>query len=225
MATKKATSSGNESKTRKLRVKQEVLESLENSNIKIIDNQEKHPKHFLALLIIVTAIISSLITFGVANQLSPQLADRTTLVAQTSGGVCLSEKELRNLVTENNIVAYWTGPVKDATYSINSTTAGQVFVRYIPKGMECGSTEAKYRVIATYSETDAFNSTQQAGSQPEGVTLANPDGSVVYFSKNAPNNVYLAYPGINYQIEIYDPDAKTAVTLATTSNQVQLIKG
>jgi len=91
--------------------------------------------------------------------------------------------------------------------------------------MDCGSTEAKFRVIATYSETDAYNSTLQAGNQAEGVSLSNPDGSVVYFSKNAPNNVYVAYPNLDYQIEIYDPDAKTAVTLATTSNQVQLIKG
>ena len=103
--------------------------------------------------------------------------------------------------------------------------SGQVFIRYIPKGKECGSTSPDFRVIATYAEVDAFNSTQQAGNQAEGVSLANPDGSVVYFNKNAPSNVYLAYPGIDYQIEIYDPDPKTAVTLATTSNQVQLIKG
>ena len=87
------------------------------------------------------------------------------------------------------------------------------------------STEAKFRVIATYAEADAFKTTQEAGNQAEGVSLANPDGSVVYFNKNAPNNVYVAYPGVDYQIEIYDPDAKTAVTLATTSNQIQLIKG
>lgn len=91
--------------------------------------------------------------------------------------------------------------------------------------MECGDTEPKFRVIATYNEANAYESTQQAGNQAEGVSLANTDGSIVYFSKNAPNNVYLAYPSIDYQIEIYDPDAKTAVTLATTSNQVQLIKG
>ena len=212
-------------KTRQLRVKQDSKQTFESTVIQNISSQEKHTKQFFVALVVATAVISSLITFGVTNQVSPQLSERTTLGAQTSGGVCLSEKELRTLISENGIVAYWTGPVQGATYSINTVTPGQVFVRYILEGMECGSTESKFRVIATYAEVDAFNSTQQAGNQAEGVSLANPDGSVVYFNKNAPSNVYLAYPGIDYQIEIYDPDPKTAVTLATTSNQVQLIRG
>lgn len=211
--------------TRQLRVKDATPESIMDQTFQVKINPEKHTPWFFVILISSAALISSLITFGIANQMSPGLAERTTLAAQTSGGVCLSEKELRSIVAENKIVAYWTGPVKDATYSINTSTAGQVFVRYILKGMDCGSTEPKFRVIATYSEADAYNSTLQAGNQAEGVSLSNPDGSVVYFSKNAPNNVYVAYPNLDYQIEIYDPDAKTAVTLATTNNQVQLIKG
>ena len=213
------------STTRKLRVKDGASGTSNDQSFPLTTEPEKHNKQFFLILIVATALISSLFTFGLANQLSPGLAERTTLAVQTSDGVCLSEKELRTLITENKIIAYWTGPMKDATYSINATTPGQVFIRYIPKGMDCGSTEAKFRVIATYAETDAYNSTLQAGNQAEGVSLSNPDGSVVYFSKNAPNNVYVAYPNLDYQIEIYDPDAKTAVTLATTSNQVQLIKG
>ena len=226
MANKKTEVNTTKAKTtRKLRVKEPTPESIMDQAFQVKIDPERHSPRFFVVLIASTALISSLFTFGIANQMSPGLAERTTLAAQTSGGVCLSEKELRSIVAENKVVAYWTGPVKDATYSINTSTAGQVFVRYILKGMDCGSTEPKFRVIATYSQTDAYNSTLQAGNQAEGVSLSNPDGSVVYFSKNAPNNVYVAYPNLDYQIEIYDPDAKTAVTLATTNNQIQLIKG
>jgi hypothetical protein len=211
--------------TTKLRASELFLPEIESSTFQILTTEEKHSRQFFAILIAATALVSSLITFGIANQFSPQLADRTTLSAQTSGGVCLTEGELKEIIRENKIQAYWTGPLKDATYSINSTTAGQVFIRYIPKGEECGSTAASFRVIATYAETDAFSATQQAGNQAEGVSLANTDGSVVFFNKNSPSNVYVAYPGIDFQIEIYDPNPKTAVTLATTSNQIQLIKG
>jgi hypothetical protein len=209
---------------KQLRPSEPSLPEIESSTMQILTSHEKYSRQFFITLIATTALISSLITFGIANQFSPQLADRTTLSAQTSGGVCLTEGELKNVISENKIQAYWTGPLKDATYSINSATAGQVFIRYIPKGEECGSTAASFRVIATYAEADAFSATQQAGNQAEGVSLANTDGSVVYFNKNAPSNVYVAYPGIDYQIEIYDPNPKTAVTLATTSNQIQLIK-
>jgi hypothetical protein len=34
----------------------------------------------------------------------------------------------------------------------------------------------------------------------------------------------VAYPGIAYQIEVYDPDPKEAVSLATTQGLLEMIK-
>ena len=188
-------------------------------------DREKHTPRFFLLLIASVAIISSLISIGIAQQFRPTLENRTTLAAKLSGGVCLSEKELRNVVAQRKLTAYWAGPLSDAMYSINASQNGQVFVRYVKKGQNCDSENADFRVIATYSQAGAFESTKAAGSQANGVSLANADGSIVYFSKNTPTNVYLAYPGIDFQIEIYDPNPKDAVTIATTANSIQLIKG
>lgn len=187
--------------------------------------KEKHGKYFFPLTVAVTAILTALIVLGLTQQISPTLSDRTTLAAQTSGGVCLTESELKSIIKENNIQVYWTGPMKDATYSLNSSTAGQVFLRYIPEGEACDDVRPNFRVIATYEEVDAFATTESAGTTADGVSLLNTDGSIVYFNKNVPTNIYVAYPGINYQIEIYDPDPKEAVSLATTQGTLQLIKG
>lgn len=189
------------------------------------EEKEKHGKYFFPITVLVTAVLTALLVLGLTQQISPTLSDRTTLAAQTSGGVCLTESELKSIISENNIQAYWTGPLKDATYSLNSSTAGQVFIRYVPKGEECDDVRPNFRVIATYEEVDAFATTESAGTTADGVSLLNTDGSIVYFNKNVPTNVYVAYPGINYQIEIYDPDPKEAVSLATTQGKLQLIKG
>ena len=189
------------------------------------EGKEKHGKFFFPITVIVTAVLTALLVLGLTQQISPTLSDRTTLAAQTSGGVCLTESELKSIISENNIQAYWTGPLKDATYSLNSSTAGQVFIRYIPKGQECDDVRPNFRVIATYEEVDAFTTTESAGTTSDGVSLLNADGSIVYFNKNIPTNIYVAYPGIDYQIEIYDPDPKEAVSLATTQGTLQLIKG
>ena len=164
-------------------------------------------------------------SFGIAQQIKPTVGNLTTLAAKTSGGVCLSEKELRDLVSKQKITAYWAGPVANATYSINTSNVGQVFVRYVLNGQNCDSENKDFRVIATYTVSGAYESTKAAGSQANGVSLANADGSIVYFNKDVPTNVYLAYQGLDYQIEIYDPNPKDAVTLATTANKIQLIKG
>lgn len=189
------------------------------------EEKEKHGKYFFPITVLVTAVLTALLVLGLTQQISPTLSDRTTLAAQTSGGVCLTESELKSIISENNIQAYWTGPLKDATYSLNSSTAGQVFIRYVPKGEECDDVRPNFRVIATYEEVDAFATTESAGTTADGVSLLNTDGSIVYFNKNVPTNIYVAYPGINYQIEIYDPDPKEAVSLATTQGKLQLIKG
>lgn len=188
-------------------------------------DQEKHTPMFFIGLIAVVAVISAFVTFGIAQQFRPGVDSKTTLAARTSGGVCLTEKELRNLVSTQKITAYWAGPISDATYSVNTTNSGEVFLRYVQKGQSCDSNSKDFRVIATYSVSGAYDSTKKAGSQANGVSLANQDGSVVYFNKDLPTNVYLAYPGINYQIEIYDPNPKSAVSIATTANQIQLIQG
>ncbi len=187
--------------------------------------REKHGKYLFPLTVIITAILTALVVLGLTQQISPTLSDRTTLAAQTSGGVCLTESELKSIVKENNIQAYWAGPIKNATYTLNSSTAGQVFVRYVPEGEKCDDVRPNFRVIATYEEADAFATTESAGTTADGVSLLNTDGSIVYFNKNVPTNIYVAYPGINYQIEIYDPDPKEAVSLATTQGVLQLIKG
>lgn len=189
------------------------------------EDRERHTPKFFIALISAVAVISAFITFGIAQQIKPTVDSRTTLAARTSGGVCLSEGELRKLVKEQKITAYWAGPVADATYSINTSNSGQVFVRYVLKDQNCDSNSNEFRVIATYALAGAFDSTKAAGSQSNGVSLGNSDGSVVYFNKDVPTNVYLAFPSLDYQIEIYDPDPKEAVAMATTLNRIQLIKG
>lgn len=188
------------------------------------DKREKHGKYFFPITIVVTAVFTALLVLGLTQQISPTLSDRTTLSAQTSGGVCLTESELKSIVTQNNIKAYWTGPIEDATYTLNSSTPGQVFIRYVPKGESCDDLRPNFRVIATYEEVDAFSTTESAGTTADGVSLLNSDGSIVYFNKNVPTNIYVAYPGIAYQIEVYDPDPKEAVSLATTQGLLEMIK-
>ena len=79
-------------------------------------------------------------------------------------------------------------------------------------------------VIATYTTTNAFTATQSAGNQSNGVTFINSDGAAVYYSKDTPTNVYVAYPNLNFQIEIFDPIAATALDIASKSGALSVIK-
>ena len=45
-------------------------------------------------------------------------------------------------------------------------------------------------------------------------------GGIAFYSKSAPTSVYVAYPGSNVQIEVYDPSAAQAAQLVTSGKIV-----
>jgi hypothetical protein len=48
----------------------------------------------------------------------------------------------------------------------------------------------------------------------------NPNGSVVFYAKNRNTDIYLAFPGKEVQIEIFDPLAGQSLSLAILQDQI-----
>ncbi len=174
---------------------------------------------------IVTAIITMALTLGISSLFGPNQLDTTTLAARISGGVALSESELKNVVAELGEDVYWAGPVRGAKYTINAQNTGAIYVRYLPGGKDISDNSPRFRVVATYKEQNAYEATLAAGNQPNGVSLARSDEKgVIYYNKQSPTNVYVAFKSEPFQIEIFDPEAETALSIASDLNAVQLIK-
>ena len=174
---------------------------------------------------VVTAIITLVLTLSFSSLFATNPLDTTTLAARISGGVALSEGDLKDVVAKLGETVYWAGPMRGANYTINAQNVGAIYVRYLPNGKGISDTAPNYRVIATYKETNGYDATLAAGNQPNGVPFAKPDGAgVVYYNKNTPTNVYLAYKSLPYQIEVFDPSAETALAMANDSNKIVAIK-
>ena len=174
---------------------------------------------------IFTALVTLVLTLSFSSLFATNPLDTTTLAARISGGVILSESDLKDVVSKLGETVYWVGPMRGAKYTINAQNVGAIYVRYLPNSKGISDTSPKYRVIATYKETNAYDATLAAGNQPNGVSFAKEDGAgVVYYNKNTPTNVYLAYKSLPFQIEVFDPLAETALAMANDSNKVQAIK-
>lgn len=203
-----------------IRIKNDFIED---ADIRFAEKVGFWKRTFSLQIVAVAVALGLALGAGGASLVFQAQGSSNTISGQLSGRVALTESELVRLVSENNLVAYWSGPQTGALYSLVANTSGQVFIRYLPNGAGLDDTAANYRVVATYPQADAFAITQAAGNQPNAISFVNPDGAQVFFSKDFPSNIYMAYPDAPFEIEIFDPGSGTALNLATTARAIRKV--
>ena len=170
------------------------------------------------------AVVSSRpvkVTFALPNPSSNVAPTPTATVNKNSSGqASLTEDQLRAEVKNVGGSIFWAGPMAGASYTFNHIASGQDFIRYLPNGQGLNDSNKNYRVIATYKEATAYATILAASKLGTGVSITNPDGSIVYYAKATPTHVYMAFKGFGYQIEIFDPVPGASLKLATTPGAI-----
>jgi hypothetical protein len=186
-----------------------------------LSDREKMIAFFTAILVIVLFFGGFFIQ---KNFFSTTSISSTDLTARSTGQVALTEEQLMDTVKALKITAYWAGPVEGNLYSLDTRGPGQIYIRYLSDANGLDDTSASYRVVGTYQIKDAFITTQAAGnSVPNSIGFINGDGAAVYYTKDSPNNVYMAFDGEDIQVEIFDPKVGGAIQLASTLDAVEVI--
>ena len=91
---------------------------------------------------------------------------------------------------------------------------GYTYVRYLPRGVAIRA-RGHFRIVATYPLRFAAAVIKQVSKQPRAVPIRTPKGSALYLRGHA-RNVYLAYRGSNFQIEVFDPTPRSARVLVAS---------
>jgi hypothetical protein len=124
---------------------------------------------------------------------------------------------LKALPTQLHHQVYWAGTQTGTKYELTRTANGRVFVRYLPSGAKLG-TSSKYLFVGTLPLPNSYAATKKVAQRPGSVSIPVGGGAVAFYSRSLPTNVYLAYPGSAYQIEVFAPDAKQARALVSAGN-------
>ena len=109
---------------------------------------------------------------------------------------------------------YWLGPRAGITYELTETAAHDTYLRYLPAGVAVGSRSPDYTAIGTYPATNAYAAVLASAREKGRVTKPIADSGMASWSAGHPTSVYLAYPRLPYLIEVYNPVAATAHSLA-----------
>jgi hypothetical protein len=144
-----------------------------------------------------------------------------TTVPKRGKVVPISKRGLATLVDALKRPIYWAGPKAGYTYELTQSSGGRIYVRYLPRGVKLGSRKP-FLTIGTYSIPNAFALTEQVARKNDSVRVPIGHGGIAFYARSVPTNVYFAYPGSNYQVEVYDPSAARARRLVT-SGQVAAV--
>jgi hypothetical protein len=154
------------------------------------------------------------------------------VVVATSGGgsksstsvratpVAASAADLGSVAAKLGHPLYWAGQRAGYTYELTQANNGNVWVRYLPKGTALGDPRANFVTVGTYPQANALRSVTAASRRKGAQSFSAPGGGLAVQYTDRPNSVYLAFPGKNVLIEVYNPSS-SAARAAVQAGQIQ----
>lgn len=127
----------------------------------------------------------------------------------------ISQQGLQTLAAALDHPIYWAGSKPNRTYELTQTPDGRIYIRYLPAGIAVGSPNT-YLTIGTYPVSGAYAATRRIAVQAGSVRIPVGDGGIAFYRQSLPTNVYVAFPGSNYQVEVFDPIAADAHKLVSS---------
>jgi hypothetical protein len=167
-------------------------------------------------LAVAAAFVIWLVVRGNDDSSSTSTTTSMNEATQPIGPVAATPAALRELSAKGAQPIYWVGPRPGQTYELTRTAGGRVYVRYLPAGAAIGNRRADYTIVGTYPTQGALQVLKDLAKQPNEKSVPAPGGGIAVYSTSAPTNVYVAFPGQNVEIEVFDPSARKALRMVKT---------
>jgi hypothetical protein len=178
------------------------------------DTQPVKPKrqHLTLAACLAAAIAALLVVWLLVEDNDPAEAPTAA-----DGAEIVSVESLRSAAEETPI--YWVGPPEGSELELSQPSADRTYVRYLTGDAEAGD-PSPFLTVGSYKLADPVRALRSQGKGADGVLAKAPNGGVVYFERKSPKSVYLAYPGVNTQIEVFAPNFQQALQLVTSGRIV-----
>jgi hypothetical protein len=135
------------------------------------------------------------------------------------GAHIVSVDELREIAGTGTDPIYWAGPPAGSELELSRPEATRTYVRYLVGEAEAGDPRP-FLTVGSYRIANAAATLRHQGHRPGGVMATAPGDGTVYFERESPKSVYLAYPGDDVEIEVYAPNFQQALDLVTSGRIV-----
>ena len=128
-----------------------------------------------------------------------------------------SIEQLRDLSASVGHDVYWAGaPAPGTELELTHQADGRIYVRYLTGDAPVGDARPRFTTVGTYPVPGALAALSKEAKRPAAITRTLPDGGLAFVDANRPTSVYLAWPGSDYEVEVFDPSPKRALDLVLT---------
>ncbi|MCU0314108.1 MAG: hypothetical protein MUC84_08630 [Solirubrobacteraceae bacterium] len=159
----------------------------------------------LVWLVVGLAVAIALITWLIVRGGDDEPANPAPAVTAGQPQV-LGEDELRAFGREQAIPIYWAGPRPNRRYELTQTSGGQVFIRYLPPGVEAGDRRRRSLTVGTYPQKNAYAALDAVGdSKGQSKVVTQTGALVVTRDEPPPTSAYFTFPDADFQVEVYAP--------------------
>jgi hypothetical protein len=126
----------------------------------------------------------------------------------------VSAAQIRDLSASVGHDVYWAGSQAAGTeLELTHQADGRIYVRYLTGGAEVGDDRARFTTVGTYPVPAALAALRKQARGPAAITRTLPDGGLAYIDADRPTSIYLAWPGSDYEVEVFNPSPKRALDL------------
>jgi hypothetical protein len=158
----------------------------------------------------VGAVIAVALAAGVVAWLVLRDRGSSTKPAQPASASAASVQQLQSLAASVGHPIFWLGSKSGYTYEVTNTQSGKIYVRYLPPGVEVGA-NVPYLTVATYPFPGAFAAVQKQAKVQGAVTVKLAQGGLAVLDLGYPKSVHAGYPGVDFQVEVFDPTPSAAM--------------
>lgn len=166
----------------------------------------------VAVVLVAIVLIVWLVASSGGNSSSSSSAPATT--AQTAGKTVsvVPESGLLGALKGVGYPIYWAGPRAGAEYEVSRLEEGRTYVRYLPEGEKAESDKA-FLTVGSYEEQGALGNLRKLGQTSGAILVGIPGGGSAYAESTKATSAYMAFPGVDVQVEVYDPEGGKALEL------------
>lgn len=135
----------------------------------------------------------------------------------------VSVEELEEFAEDAGHAVYWAGPLPGKVLELSEADAGNVQIRYLDEGTGADEGSRAVLTIGSYPLADPAAAVKGFGERKGSLARTTKNGREVAFSIEKPTSVYFAGADDDVQVEVYDPNPKRAMALAS-SDQVRPVE-